>query len=103
MTADTTRLRPLTGALVALVLIVFGAPWTKTSQVAWAQSGSLFVSFMSSSGTATWAGFPIPPSASAARIRSQRSSEVRVLRSAATAGAPRSRWDLRAWQAPYRE
>ena len=50
MTADTTRRRPLTGTLLALVLIVFGAPWTKTSQVARAQTQSLFVSFTDADG-----------------------------------------------------
>ena len=50
MTADTTRRRHLTGALLALVLIVFGVPWTKTSQVVSAQSGSFFVSFTDADG-----------------------------------------------------
>ena len=50
MTADTTRRRHLTGALLALVLIAFGAPWTKTSQVVSAQSGSFFVSFTDADG-----------------------------------------------------
>ncbi len=50
MTADTTRLRPLTGALLALILIVFGAPWTNTSQVVSAQSQSFFVSFTDADG-----------------------------------------------------
>ena len=45
MTAGTTPRRHLTGVLLALVLIGFGAPWTKTSQVVSAQSGSFFVSF----------------------------------------------------------
>ncbi len=47
MTAKTTR-RPLTGALMALVLIVFGAPWT--SQVVSAKSRSFFVSFTDADG-----------------------------------------------------
>ncbi len=50
MTDDTTRLRPLTGALLGLILIVFGAPWTKTSQVVSAQSQSFFVSFTDADG-----------------------------------------------------
>ena len=48
MTVDTTR-RRLTMALT-LVLIVFGAPWTKTSQVASAQSQSFLISFTDADG-----------------------------------------------------
>jgi len=48
MTADITRRRHLTGALLALVLIVFGAPCT--SQVVSAQSQSLFISFTDAVG-----------------------------------------------------
>ena len=48
MTAGTTR-RHLTG-LLALVLIVLGAPWTTTSQVVSAQSQSLFISFTDADG-----------------------------------------------------
>ena len=50
MTAETTFLRPLTGAMVALVLIVFGAPWTTTSQVVSAQAQTLFVSVTDADG-----------------------------------------------------
>ena len=48
MTTDTARRRPLIGTLVALVLIVFGAPWT--SQVVSAQSDSFFISFTDADG-----------------------------------------------------
>ena len=50
MAADTTHLRPLTGALVALALIVFGAPWPTTSQIVSAQSQSFFVAFTDADG-----------------------------------------------------
>ena len=48
MTTDTTRGRLLAGPLIALVLIVFAAPWM--SGVAWAQTGSFFVSFTDANG-----------------------------------------------------
>ena len=50
MTTETTFLRPLTGAMIALVLIVFGAPWTTTSQVVSAQAQTLFVSVTDADG-----------------------------------------------------
>ena len=52
MTPDTRRrhLITLTGALLAFVLIVFGAPWTETGQVVSAQSQSFFVSFTDAEG-----------------------------------------------------
>ena len=43
------RLRPLTGALLALALIVFGAPWS-TSRVVSAQNQTLFLSITDASG-----------------------------------------------------
>ena len=49
MITPTARLRPLTGALLALALIVFGAPWS-TSRVVSAQSQSLFLSVTDASG-----------------------------------------------------
>ena len=48
MTTDTARGRLLAGPLIALTLIVFAAPWT--SRVAWAQTGSFFVSFTDANG-----------------------------------------------------
>ncbi len=48
MTADITRRRHRTGALLALVLIVFGAPCT--SQAVSAQIQSLFISFTDADG-----------------------------------------------------
>jgi hypothetical protein len=50
MIFNITRLRPLAGALVALWLIVIGAPWPTTSQVVSAQSQSFFVSFSDADG-----------------------------------------------------
>ena len=44
MFTPTARLRPLTGALLALALIVGGAPWSP-SQVASSQDQTLFVAF----------------------------------------------------------
>ncbi len=49
MTTPTARLRPLAGALLALALIVFGAPWS-TSQVVSAQAQQLFLSVTDASG-----------------------------------------------------
>ena len=49
MMTPTARLRPAAGLLVALALIIFGAPWT-TSQVAVAQDQALFVSVADASG-----------------------------------------------------
>ena len=49
MITSVTCLRPLTGALLALVLIVFGAPGS-LSQVVLAQSQVLFVSVVDSNG-----------------------------------------------------
>ena len=48
MTTDTTSGRLLAGPLIALALIVFAAPWM--SGVAWAQTGSFFVSFTDAIG-----------------------------------------------------
>ena len=48
MTTDTVRGRLLAGPLIALALIVFAAPWM--SGVAWAQTGSFFVSFTDANG-----------------------------------------------------
>ena len=47
MITPTARLRPLTGALLALALIVFGSPW---SQVVSAQAGQMFLSVTDASG-----------------------------------------------------
>ena len=49
MTAATRR-RLTTRALLALVVIVFGAPWTMTSHVVSAQNQSLFVAFADGDG-----------------------------------------------------
>ena len=49
MNTPTARLRPLTGALLALALIVAGAPWSM-SQVAFAQNQVLFLSIVDSNG-----------------------------------------------------
>ena len=49
MVTLTARLRSLTGALLALALVVFGAPWS-TSQAVSAQDQSLFISVVDSNG-----------------------------------------------------
>ena len=49
MVTLTARLRPLTGVLLVLALVVFGVPW-RTSQVAFAQNQVLFVSVVDSNG-----------------------------------------------------
>ena len=49
MTIPTARLRHLTGALLALAFVVFGAPWI-TIQLVSAQSRSLFVSVTDADG-----------------------------------------------------
>jgi len=49
MTTPIARLRPLTGALLALSLIICGAPWS-TSQVVSAQSQQLFLSVTDADG-----------------------------------------------------
>ena len=49
MTTLTARLRPVAGALMAIVLIVFGAPW-RASHVAFAQNQMLFVSIIDANG-----------------------------------------------------
>jgi len=49
MITPTARLRPLTGALLVLALIVVGVPWS-TSRVAFAQNQVLFVSIVDSNG-----------------------------------------------------
>ncbi len=49
MISPTARLRPLAGALLALALIVFGAPWS-TNQVVSAQAQQLFLSVTDASG-----------------------------------------------------
>lgn len=48
MADETARRRPIIAALVALVLVSFGAPWT--GQIASAQSQSLFISFTDADG-----------------------------------------------------
>ncbi len=48
MTAETTRRRSFAGVLVALALLVFGAPWT--NRAASAQTQSFFVSFTDAAG-----------------------------------------------------
>ena len=49
MITPTARLRPVIGALLALAIIIFGAPWT-TSQEVSAQAQEVFVSVMDASG-----------------------------------------------------
>ena len=49
MVIPTARLRPVAGALIALVPMVFGVPWT-TPQVVLAQSQVLFVSIVDADG-----------------------------------------------------
>ena len=49
MVTLTARLRPVTGVLLVLALIVFGAPWS-TSQVVSAQNQTLFLSVVDSHG-----------------------------------------------------
>ena len=49
MFTTTARLQPVAGALLALAVILFGAPWA-TSQVALAQEQTLFVSVVDANG-----------------------------------------------------
>ena len=49
MVTSTARLRPVTGVLLVLALVAFGAPWS-TSQVVSAQNQTLFVSIVDSNG-----------------------------------------------------
>ena len=49
MVTLTARLRPATGVLVVLALVVFGAPWS-TSQVAFTQNQTLFISVTDANG-----------------------------------------------------
>ena len=49
MATFTASFRPLAGVLLALALVVFGAPW-RTGQVAFAQNQTLFISVVDSNG-----------------------------------------------------